>query len=226
MLTRTRDLEAEALTDPIIARLLLDELGIPPISGASPDGDDGGDGDGDGDGAAASAGDGSGDGDGDGEDDFDKDRAMATIRAQRQSEEQLKQQLKDTRSELDQVKRKGLSEDEQVAQDLKTARTELETVTGERDSLQVELEAIKRDSRISAVAGRHGAHDPSDIALILSPEETEDDATTERAVKRLKKEKPHLFKPEQPSGGSITPGNGSAADGDMNDRIRQAAGRG
>lgn len=158
------------------------------------------------------------------EEPFDRDRAMATIRAQRESEEALKAENREIREELRDLKRSGLSEGDQIAADLEEARGENETLKSENESLKGELATIRRQALISEVANRYDAYDAEEVGLLLSEEDTADKASTERAIKRLKKEKPRFFKPERPSGGQITPGAGEAG-ADMNDFIRSGRGR-
>jgi hypothetical protein len=165
------------------------------------------------------------------EEEFDRDRAMATIRAQRESEDQAKEQAREERerreqveAELRELKRSGLSEGEQIQADLDEAKSQLETVTGERDEARRELSELKQELVVQDVARRFKAYDPSEIAVLLTDGEKSDKAAAEKAVKRLKKEKPRFFEPESPSGGQITPGSGSTGS-DMNDFIR-SGGRG
>lgn len=183
-----------------------------PMAGAE-EGDDAGDGGDDDDGGDS----GEPEGGTDGLEAAEKERLLKTIENQRRSERELKAKLKE-------LERRDMSDVEKLKSELEEARQAREDLQTELSAMQIELEAQARDQRVRSVAQRYGAYDPDDIALILTEEETEDDRQTERAVKRLQKEKPHLFARRSPSGGTIEPAI-PAGGGDMNALIRQAAGR-
>jgi hypothetical protein len=71
------------------------------------------------------------------------------------------------------------------------------------------------------------------VAAILAqeaPEALDDDRQTELEIKRLLKTDDYLFNPQQPTGRSVSAGNGSTTSArttseQMNNLIRRAAGR-
>lgn len=73
-------------------------------------------------------------------------------------------------------------------------------IEAERDEARYELENYKREVRVTKIAQRLNYRDPSDAARFLTDDETEDDASTERALKRLAKEKSYLVEPRRSSG--------------------------
>lgn len=90
-------------------------------------------------------------------------------------------------------------------------------VEAERDETRYQLDSYKREIRVSAAAVRLGYKDPQDAAHFLSEDETEDDVSTERALKRLSRNKPYLVEERRASGTAIGGGQGSDGGLSMDD---------
>jgi hypothetical protein len=82
-------------------------------------------------------------------------------------------------------------------------------IEAERETARMELDITLRNQRIGSAATRLNFRDPEDAQHFLSEDETMDDAATERALKRLAREKPYLVNERRPSGGPIN-GEGPA----------------
>lgn len=92
---------------------------------------------------------------------------------------------------------------------LKEKDEQIRTTEGERDEAKYQLDAFKRQVRVMEAAKRLGFKDPEDAFRYLSDEDTEDDTTTERALKRLAKNKTYLVN-ERRSSGAPVGGDGGA----------------
>lgn len=71
------------------------------------------------------------------------------------------------------------------------------------EAAEYALEKFQRDSRVSKIAGRLGFRDPSDALAMLNEDDVEDDNSTERALKRLAREKPYLVDGKRASGAPV-----------------------
>ena len=85
----------------------------------------------------------------------------------------------------------------------------LDDIEAERDEARFELDSYRRRIRISTVATRQGFKDPEDAHAFLADDETEDEQSTERALKRLARQKPYLVNKPRSSGVAVgSGGNG------------------
>lgn len=85
---------------------------------------------------------------------------------------------------------------------------QIRTVEGERDEARYQLDAFKRQVRVTEAAKRLGFKDPEDAFRYLSDEDTEDEATTERALKALSKRKSYLVNERKSTGAPVGGANG------------------
>lgn len=92
---------------------------------------------------------------------------------------------------------------EEIASDRAKERDE---AIKERDEAKNELVGYKRQQRVTSKASKLLFIDPADAHLYLKDTEMDDDDQTERALKRVLREKPHLKSTKRPSG---TPLNGN-----------------
>jgi hypothetical protein len=93
-------------------------------------------------------------------------------------------------------------------QDLLDERDEkINELEAERDEARYNHDQNLREGRVTKAANRLGFKDPSDAFRFLAEDETDDDASTERGLKRLAKEKPYLVEKIRSSG---IPVNGEA----------------
>lgn len=187
---------------------------LPAIAG----GDGEGEGDGDGDGGAGGAGDGDGDGDGDnsgGDGDGDNDHPDDVLEVRRGDYERLRQigrehekaekkrQEEERKAQRDKAIADGRFEEAMKEQAEATA-----TAQRERDEATTALTNERRARRVSDVAKRLGFKDPADAGLFIRPEDGDDDAATERALKKVARSKPYLVESRRPNG--LPMGGGSS----------------
>lgn len=85
----------------------------------------------------------------------------------------------------------------------------IRTLEAERDEARYELTSFQRRVRVTRAAVRLGFKDPEDAVRFLPEDETEDDASTERALKRLAREKSYLVEQRRSSGAPVN-GEGGA----------------
>lgn len=171
--------------------------------------------------ANTNAGDGAQGGEGGENEQFDQERAMATIRAQRETERSLRQQLAEHQKTLKELQDKNKT-DEQLAKE------ELERLRGvEAEYNRVKREAVTRNAFIGE-ATKANATKP-DLLFKLAADQLELDdeghpRNTTAVINALKKDNPELFAVGSADGGS---GRGTAPKGSgMMERIRQARGMG
>jgi hypothetical protein len=181
----------------------------PPAGGDGGDGGDDGDG-GEGEGDPAGGGDGGGDGDGDGDGDggdgpegrsgdfpwdehnrLKREAAEAQKRA-RAAEREAKKQREKERRESGQYDELLAEKDEEVA-----------AAASRAEAAEYQLEQFQRRIRIQGVAQRLGFKDTEDAVRFLDEDDTEDDVSTERALKRLAREKPYLVDAKRSSGAPV-----------------------
>lgn len=86
---------------------------------------------------------------------------------------------------------------------LKEKDEKIVSTEAERDEARYQLDAFKRQVRVSEAAKRLGFKDPEDAFRYLSDEDTEDDATTERALKALSKRKAYLVNERKSTGAPV-----------------------
>ncbi len=94
---------------------------------------------------------------------------------------------------------------EEIANDRAKERDE---AAKERDEAKNELVKYVRQQRVTSKASKLLFIDPADAHLYLKPEEMDDDDRTERALKRVLREKPHLKSTKKPSGGPLNGNEG------------------
>ncbi len=76
------------------------------------------------------------------------------------------------------------------------------------EAAEYQLDQFQRRTRINASAQRLHFKDPQDAVMFLDEDDTEDDVSTERALKRLAREKPYLIDTRRASGAPIGGENG------------------
>lgn len=199
-----------------------------PIAGA--DGEDGGEGEGGSAGAGTSEGGGSGEGEGEAgasgeggngngggsgssDDDEDGDDVLELRRSDyerlRQIAREHEAQVKKAATEESQRKRQQQIEQGKFEEMLREeAETRLAT-EAERDAAREELASERRNRRVEGVAKRLGFKDPEDAMAFISPEDGDDDAATERSLKKLARKKPYLVDSRRPTGVPIGGQNGA-----------------
>jgi hypothetical protein len=138
-------------------------------------------------------------GDGDDDDEYvriPKDEAARLRRENREArdKERERERKEKEREEKDKAE-KGRWEE--IAQDREKER---DAAIKERDDAQEELQSYKRQQRVTKIAQRLMFIDPADAHLYISNEEMDDDDRTERALKRVLREKKHLKSNKAPTG--------------------------
>lgn len=202
---------------------------LPPIAGGSPEGEGGGGagtgsgegsgegtggGEGSGEGEAAAGGSGEGGSGGGGEedededeDDEDKDRLTLSKseyerlrRIAREHDQAEKKRLKDEEKNKERLRK----EQGQYEELLREKDDRIAEVEGERDQARYELDQFKRRVRVTEAAKRLNFKDPDDAFRFLSDEDTEDEVTTERSLKRVAKQKPYLVSERRSTGAPVS----------------------
>lgn len=133
-----------------------------------------------------------------------------------------------------QLLRERLRNAEKERDDLKKSQmTDAEKVQKERDdAIAAKATADKRvrDLQVQVLAGKIGIVDPEAASALLdwsSISDPEDSKSVEKALKDLVKDKPYLAGSTAGGGdGGAGDGSGAGRSGNMNDLIRQGAGRG
>lgn len=102
---------------------------------------------------------------------------------------------------------------EQVAKEreseLKDAVERADSAEARAVTAEQNLDNFQREVRVTRIAGRFGFHDPRDALAQLSDEDTGDDKTCERALRKLAQDKPYLVDPRRARGRAM----GSGASG-------------
>jgi hypothetical protein len=80
---------------------------------------------------------------------------------------------------------------------------QIKNTEAERDEARYQLDAYKRRVRVTEAAKRLGFKDPDDAFRFLSDEDTEDEVSTERALKRLSKSKAYLVADRRATGAPV-----------------------
>lgn len=200
---------------------LLRSLGVyPPMAGAeTPDttgDDDSGDDEGSGEGTGDSGGSGSestGSGEGGGDDDADDEDVLEISRRDYNRMRQIAKEhdALEARRRKDEKDRKEKEQREQgrFEEMLKEKDDERATTEAERDEARLELYNHKRTLRVEKAAKLLGFKDPDDAIRFITEEDSEDDAATERALRKLAKRKPYLVDQRRSTGVPVGGGNGS-----------------
>lgn len=80
---------------------------------------------------------------------------------------------------------------------------EVAAAAARAEAAEYQLEQTLRRQRIAAAANRVGFKDVEDAIRFLDEDDTEDDVQTERALKRLAREKPYLIDARRASGAPV-----------------------
>lgn len=96
-------------------------------------------------------------------------------------------------------------------------QAEAEEAKAEAEAAQYRLDQFQRNLRVQGAATRLGFKDPGDAIRFLDDADTDDDAKTERALKKLAEQKPYLVDERRPTGGAI---NGGGSGGLTMDQIK------
>lgn len=120
-------------------------------------------------------------------------------RLRRENSEAKKRERKREREEKEKAEKDKAEKGkwEEIASDRAKERDE---AIKERDEAKQELIGYKRQQRVSSKASKLLFIDPADAHLYLKDEEMDDDDRTERALKRVLREKPHLKSTKRSSG--------------------------
>lgn len=206
--------ETEALT--IEEIMSLRALGfLPAMAGGDPEGDGDGDGDGDGNGNGDGDGDGDGgDGDGDGDGDGSPDDVLEINRGDYERLRTIARQhdvaeRKRKQEEAERLRQQQISEG-RFDEALKEAHEERDTAARERDEANNLLTQERRDRRIGDIAKRLGFKDSGDAMAFVRPEDGDDDAAAERALKKLARNKPYLVESRRATGLPVGGGAGGS----------------
>jgi hypothetical protein len=71
------------------------------------------------------------------------------------------------------------------------------------EAAEYQLEQFQRTQRISSIANRLGFKDSEDAVRFLDDDDSDDDVTAERALKRLAREKPYLVDTRRSTGAPV-----------------------
>lgn len=198
-----------------------------PIAGADGEGDGdgegaGSEGEGSGEGGSGSGeaggegdehepeGSGNGSGSDDDDDDDDDRNGRDEVPLRRSEYERLKRiareherSQKQRQKEEQKLKEKQRREQGQYEELLKEKDDAIASVEAERDEARYQLDAFKRRVRVTEAAKRLGYKDPEDAFRFLSDEDSEDENSTERALKRLARSKPYLVVERRSTGAPV-----------------------
>lgn len=160
------------------------------------------------------------------------------------SAEELQKQLETLTGENQRLSRKlsehssAAKEAERLAKQIEDAKAKeegrwselLEAKESELKAMQAKVAESERRTRFEKVAERHVRADARDLVFgQLEPDDMDDERTLERSLKKLVEERPFLKKEEGRPGAPMTPrktnGSGQSAAAQMDQLIRQRAGR-
>lgn len=186
--------------------------GVPLNAGGAddpPEGGEGGDGGEDEDDGGEPEG-GAGDDDDDEGDEGDEGDDPNTVRVNRDEYNRLKREQseaakarrkaeRDAKKAREREQREAGNYDELIAE-----KDEEVSAAGARaEAAEYQLEQFQRRIRISNAANRLGFKDAEDAIRFLDEDDTEDDVSTERALKRLSREKPYLVDTRRSTGAPV-----------------------
>lgn len=207
--------ELKELLEPSWNDMLLDLMfsGVPLNAGdtdvdTDTDTDAGGGADDDADDDDADAGSGGGGGDDDDDDDGADPNSVVVNRDEynrlrRESAEAAKRARtaeREAKKQRERERREAGQHDEIIAE----KEEEAAAAAARAEAAEYQLEQFQRRTRINAMASSLGFRDPEDAAHFLDEDETDDDRSTERALKRLAREKPYLVDSKRSSGAPIS----------------------
>lgn len=126
---------------------------------------------------------------GTGDDAFDKDRALNTIRAQRDSEAQLKKQLAEATAKLKELTDRDLTEQQRTSKELEEAKADLAKA-------KADLTTRTHGDQVRNLAEKHGFRNPAIAARLIDlkadADGNLDDKAVEAQLKELLKQNPEL----------------------------------
>lgn len=150
------------------------------------------------------------DGGGDGGAGDDDDEDDDTIRVNRDEYNRLKREQAEAakarrKAERDAKKARERERKEagQYDEILAEKDEEVAAAAARAEAAEYQLEQFQRRNRITAAATRLGFKDPEDAIRFLDEDETDDDVSTERALKRLAREKRYLIDERRSSGAPV-----------------------
>jgi hypothetical protein len=207
---------AKRLTD--AERLEAIEQGwLLPIAGAEHVGAGEGDGDGSGEGTGSGDGPGgegegepTGSGEGEGEEDTDEDDPDDVLELKRSEYERMRRIVREhdndkkKREQAERKEREKRAREQGQYEDLLKEKDEqTQAAEAERDEAKYQLDAYRRRIRVQAAAVRLGFKDPEDASKFLTEEDTEDDTSTERALRKLARDKSYLVQERRSTGAPV-----------------------
>jgi hypothetical protein len=152
------------------------------------------------------AGGGAGDDDDDDEDDdyvrVPKSQLDEFNRLKREQAESAKQRRKaeaEAKKAREQAQRESGNYDELLGE----KDTEVQEAAARAEAAEYQLEQFQRTQRISSIANRLGFKDSEDAVRFLDDDDSDDDVTAERALKRLAREKPYLVDTRRSTGAPV-----------------------
>jgi hypothetical protein len=143
----------------------------------------------------------------DGDDDIDDD---TTVRVDKNEYNRLKREQAEAakarrKAERDAKKARERERKEagQYDEILAEKDEEVSAAAARAEAAEYQLEQFQRRHRITAAATRLGFKDPEDAIRFLDEDDTDDDVMTERALKRLAREKRYLIDERRSSGAPV-----------------------
>lgn len=163
-------------------------------------------------------------GEGDGVDDDDSDEFAgdddgddddnAYVRLPKKEADALRHEVAKARDEKRKAEAAAKKERERVAAEegrfsevIEEREREAQEAAARAEAAEFELDQFQRQIRVSNIANKLGFKDPSDAFRFLSDDDTGDDDTAERALKRLADSKDYLIERRRPSGGPVNGGS-------------------
>lgn len=165
-----------------------------------------------------------------GGEEFDKDRALATIKAQRESENALKSELQATKTRLKEIEDKAKTAEESKLSEAEQTQKKIAELESKLEQTSTQGRARVAKAAIKAAAAKAGATYPDHIPKLIDADSVEYDddgepTNVDKLVEGLKKSSPGLFEERRPGSGDGGP-RGSAVSNDVSkDDLLKSTGR-
>lgn len=144
-----------------------------------------------------------------------------------------KREVQEANREAQKLRDRAKAAEDELAKIKASQMSDTEKAQKERDDANAKATAAEkrvRDLQVQVIAGKLGIVDPQAAASLLNWDtvsDPDDDKSVEKALKDLVKDKPYLAGTAGGSDGGAGDGSGAGGrSGNMNDLIRQGAGRG
>jgi len=156
----------------------------------------------------------------------DTDTEQETVQMSKAEADALRRQAAEARKVTKKAEQKAKADSEREAKEQGRWQELVDEAKAEAEEAKLQYDGLQRKLRIQAAASRLNFRDADVAAALLSEDDTEDDQTTERSLKRLAKEKPYLVDEHRRSGGPVVNGQqaGTTPEQEHQETLKQVLG--